>query len=154
MNCHLKIMKNNIDKQFKHNLTFQRNQLIYILKAQIEWIAELKVNKMSMKRNEMTNVFFTTVWWFWLLKFNSMHKHHYLSLSFLIKKSLLNIIVVSALQKLAKHYVIKNYKEWKIMKFKNLDATQYHCLNNVITMHSEHCLHALAVKWSLEYEQL
>ncbi len=61
MNCHLKIMKNNINKQFKYNLAFQRNQLIHMLKTQIEWIAELKVNEMSMKRNEIINAFFMTV---------------------------------------------------------------------------------------------
>ena len=154
VDCHLKTMKDNIDKQFEHNLAFQRNRLVRVLEAQIERIAEPKVDEMGVKRNEVADAFPTTVWRFWLLKSNSMHKHHHLPLSPLVRRPLLNIIVVSALQKLAKHYVVKGYEEWKMMESEDLDATQYHCLNDAVAAHPERCLRALAVKWGLEYGQL
>jgi hypothetical protein len=154
LECHLEAMKDNIDEQFGQNLAFQRNRLVHVLEAQIERIAEPKVDEMGVRRNEVADAFPTTVWRFWLLKSNGMHKDQHLPLSPLVRRPLLNIIVVSALQKLAKHYAVKGYEDWKMMEFEDPDATQYHCLNDAVAAHPERCLRALAVKWGLEYGQL
>lgn len=68
-------------KQFGQNLAFQRNRLVHVLEAQIERIAEPKVDEKGAWRNEVADAFPATVWRFWLLKSNSMYKHHHLPLS-------------------------------------------------------------------------
>lgn len=62
MECHHKAMKDNIDKQFGQNLAFQRNRLVRVLEAQIERIAEPKVDEMGAWRDEVADAFPTTVW--------------------------------------------------------------------------------------------
>ena len=80
--CHLEAMatKDDMNKQFSHNLAFQRNRLVRVLEAEIERIAEPKEGEMDGWRNEVADAFPTTVWRFWLLKSNGMHKHHHLPL--------------------------------------------------------------------------
>lgn len=108
-----------------------------MLEAQIEWIAEPKVEEKGAWRNEVADAFPVTVWQFWLLKSNSMHKHHHLLLSPPVRRPPPNVIVVFVLQQLAKHYLVKGYEDWKMMESDDPDATQYHCLNNAVTAHPE-----------------
>lgn len=63
--------------------------------------------------------------------------------------------VVPALQRLAKHYDIDGWQDWKMDDSEDdVDTNQFHSLETAVAEHPGLCLQVLAVKWGLEYGQL
>ena len=156
----VKALRTDINRQFQDNLAFQRNRLARVLDAEIEQVPSFVKCEDGETRAEVAADFPTTVWQFWLLKTRSKILYYSStntpSTPFIshVWLSLLTVIIVPALQRLAKHYSVKGWQDWKMMQDGNLESTQYHCIDDAVAAHPARCHRALAVKWGLEYGQL
>ena len=143
----LKASTDKLEASTDNLMAVARNRLVTRLNLSIEKVRALVQDQAGQSKNIVAPDFPLTVRRFWYLKSNSK----------LIKFSnmLINLtLIVPALQRLAKHYAIDGWQDWKIHESEDADATQYDTLEVAIAAHPELCLQALAVKWGLEYGQL
>ncbi len=144
----VKAVKNDVNQQFDKTRAINFNWFTKVLNVKIEKIATSVQDENDQKRYQVNVDFSETIEEFWLLKSNSKSSK---LLTCLWK---LTSIIVDKLASLAKHYFIKNWKNWECLNQKNFKTTQYNCLEDVIATHSQRCFWILATKWNLEYEQL
>ncbi len=144
----VKAVKNDVNQQFDKTRAINFNWFTKVLNVKIEKIATSVQDENDQKRYQVNVDFSETIEEFWLLKSNSKSSK---LLTCLWK---LTSIIVDKLASLAKHYFIKNWKNWECLNQKNFKTTQYNRLEDVIATHSQRCFWILATKWNLEYEQL
>ncbi len=144
----VKAVKNYVNQRFNKTRAINFNQFAKVLNVEIEKIATSVQDENDQKRYQVSVDFSETVKEFWLLKLNSKSS----KLSTRLLK--LTSIIVNKLASLARHYFIKNWKNWQCLNQKNSKTTQYDHLEDAIAAHSQQCFWILATKWNLEYEQL
>ncbi|KAL9023617.1 MAG: hypothetical protein Q9196_007089 [Gyalolechia fulgens] len=111
--------------------TFLRNRLATRMHHSIGKVQTLAPNTTGRPTNQAPPDFPSTVRRFWYLRSN-----------------------IPALQRLAKHYAIDGWQDWKAEESEDAEVTQYENLEVAVARHPDLCLQSLAVTWGLEYGQL